>query len=312
MSKDKAQSSEMPKIFHCGRIAIVGRPNVGKSTLLNQCIGQKLSIISRKPQTTRHRILGIKTTPTAQFIYVDTPGLHQDTPRALNRYMNRTAQHAIHDVHLILFMVDSLRWKKEDDWVLQKIQQTKTPIILIVNKVDKISNKTLLLPYLEGLAKKADFAEIIPLSARKISDMKKLEQTIVSYLPVGEAQFATDQITDRSERFFAAEIIREKLMRSLGQELPYVTTVEIENFQEKEGQLRISAVIYVDKAGQKAIVIGEKGARLKQIGKQARLDMQILFGAKIFLELWVKVKQGWADDEKALQRLGYDIPMGES
>ncbi len=291
--------------FHCGQVAIVGRPNVGKSTLLNNLIGQKLSITSRKPQTTRHRILGIKTTEAAQIIYVDTPGLHQDIRNALNRQMNRTANSVIFDVSVILFVVEGVYWNEDDDWILKKVERATAPVILVVNKVDKIADKALLLPHLQKLAEKAQFAQIIPMCARKESDIQKLEKIIIEYLPEGVAQFPADQITDLSERFFAAEIIREKIMRYLGQELPYATTVEIEEFKEDKGLLRIAAVIYVDKPGQKAIVIGAQGERLKQIGKEARLDMQQLFSAKIFLQLWVKVKQGWADDEKSLRSLGY-------
>jgi GTPase len=291
--------------FHCGFVSILGRPNVGKSTLLNHLVGQKLSITSRKPQTTRHRLLGIKTMDDAQIIYVDTPGLHQPSGHALNRYMVRAATSAIADVNLILFVVESLRWTEDDEWALKKIERAQCPVILIVNKVDKIADKKRLLPFLETLNQKRNFADVMPLSAKKADDMRALQEVIINYLPEGIALFPEEQISDRSERFFAAEIIREKLMRSLGQEVPYALTVEIEEFKLEKELLRIAAIIYVDKPGQKSIVVGTKGEVLKKVGQGARLDMQKMFGHKIFLQLWVKVKSGWSDDEKSLQSLGY-------
>lgn len=293
----------------CGYIAIIGRPNVGKSTLLNHLIQQKISITSKKPQTTRQRILGIKTSGHQQMIYVDTPGLHQNAHRALNRYMNRAAASSVFDVDLILFLVDGLHWTSDDEWALKKIEHVKVPVILVVNKIDKISDKTTLLPHLEILSKKRKFAEVIPLIAKSNQDAEMLEEIITHYLPKREFVFDADQITDRTERFMAAEIIREKLMRHLGQELPYDLTVEIEEYkveqQATRSLLRISAVIYVEKAGQKIIVIGEKGERLKTVGEKARLDMEKLFGDKVFLKLWVKVKRGWSDSERSLQSLGF-------
>lgn len=297
--------------FYCGYVAIIGRPNVGKSTLLNHLIGQKLSITSNKPQTTRHRILGIKTTETTQAIYVDTPGMHHSAGRALNRYMNRAANSAIYDVNVILFLIEGMQWTEDDSWILKKVATAEVPVILIVNKIDKINDRKKLLPYLQELAQKGKFAEIVPMSAKKNSDIAFLEQVIYKYLPEQPPIFPADQITDLSSRFFAAEIIREKLMRHLGQELPYAVTVEIEEYKVEDEKLRISAVIYVEKAGQKAIVIGAKGERLKQIGTEARLDMQKLFEQKIFLRLWVKVKQGWRDSERSLQSLGYSSPKDE-
>ncbi len=292
--------------FRCGYVAIVGRPNVGKSTLLNHLVGQKISITASKPQTTRHRILGIKTTETYQAIYIDTPGIHKKTPRELNRYMNRTANHSLWDVDLIVFMVAGLTWRSDDEWAWQKIQKAEVPVLLVVNKVDKIADKSSLLPYLETLAQKGNFAAIIPMSAKNETDVKMLEATISQYLPAQAAIFAADQITDRSERFLVAEIIREQLTRLLGQELPYALTVEIEQYKEEDKLLRIAAVIYVDKASQKAIVIGEKGAVLKKVGQRARLEIQKWVNdQKVFLQLWVKVKQGWADDERSLRSLGY-------
>ncbi len=291
--------SPSPKQTYCGYIAIIGRPNVGKSTLLNHLIQQKISITSRKPQTTRHQILGIRTLKQFQMIYVDTPGLHQHTPRALNRAMNRAASRALHDVDLILFMSDGLHWTTDDEWALKKVIRAKAPALLIVNKVDKLAEKSSLLPHLNTLSQKHAFSEVIPLSAKSSEDVARLENIIATYLPEAEFIFPEDQITDRSELFLAAEIIREKLMRHLGQELPYDTAVDIEEYKiEKTSRkklLRISAVIYVNKAGQKKIVIGEGGERLKIIGQKSRLDMEKLFGHKIFLTLWVKVKSGWAD-----------------
>jgi len=293
----------------CGYVAIIGRPNVGKSTLLNHLIQQKISITSKKPQTTRQRILGIKTYDRQQIIYVDTPGLHQDAHRALNRYMNRAASSSVFDVDLILFVVDALHWLPDDEWALKKIEHATAPVILIVNKIDKVPDKTSLLPHLEMLSKKYNFSEVVPLIAKSNQDAEMLEGVITNYLPEREFVFAEDQLTDRSERFMAAEIIREKLMRHLGQELPYDLTVEIEEYKAEQQAtrtlLRISAVIYVEKPGQKTIVIGEKGERLKVVGEKARLDMEKLFGDKVFLRLWVKVKRGWSNDERSLQSLGF-------
>ncbi len=296
-------------ITRCGYVAIIGRPNVGKSTLLNHFIGQKLSITSRKPQTTRHRILGIKTTAQQQIIYVDTPGLHQAAGRALNRYMNRAAGSAIHDVDVVLFVVEAMRWTDDDEWVLKRIQHVEAPVILVVNKIDKIADKSRLLPILEQLSARRTFASVVPICAKVAADVNVLEHEIEKYLPENPFLYPPDQFTDRSERFLAAEIVREKLTRGLGQELPYDLTVEIEQFElvktPKKSVLHISAVIYVEKAGQKAIVIGEDGERLKAIGMKSRLDMEKLFQQKVFLRLWVKVKGGWADDEKSLRNLGF-------
>lgn len=292
--------------FRAGHVAIVGRPNVGKSTLLNHLVGQKLCITSDKPQTTRHTIRGIKTTDAVQIVYVDTPGIHRKAPRSLNRYMNRAAVGAVLGVDLILFVVESLQWLEDDEWVCKKLQHVTCPVILIVNKVDKVSDKAQLLPHLEFLSSQRHFEAVVPMSARKIADVEMLERMLIEFLPEGEPIFPLDQLTDRPERFFAAEIVREKLMRQLGQELPYATTVEIEKFKNDQGVLRISAVIYVEKEGQKKIVIGDKGERLKKIGTQARLDMEKLFDGKVFLQLWVKVRGGWGDDERVLQGLGYD------
>jgi len=293
------------KAFRCGYVALVGRPNVGKSTLMNHLLGQKLSITSRKPQTTRHRILGIKTTEHAQIIYVDTPGMHQHGKRAMNRYMNRTASSVIEDVHVVIFLVEALKWTDEDEMVLDALKAASVPVILAVNKVDRIKQKDELLPFLQQMNQKMDFIEVVPVSALGGTNLTQLEDAIIKHLDISAPYYPEDQITDRSSRFMAAEIIREKLMRSLGQELPYATTVEIEKFEEQGNLYRINALIWVERENQKAIVIGNKGERLKKIGQQARLDMQKLFDQKVHLELWVKVKEGWSDDERALSSLGY-------
>lgn len=289
----------------CGYVAIIGRPNVGKSTLLNRILGQKLSITSRKPQTTRHRLLGINTQGDTQTIYVDTPGLHRGEKQALNRLMNRAASRAIYDVDVIVFIIDGLNWLDDDDWILRKLQHATCPVILAVNKMDLIPDKKQLLPQLEKLKEKMDFATIVPISAAKGDNVEALEQEIAQRLPENPHFFPDDQISDRSERFLAAEIVREKLTRNLGQELPYALTVDIEKFKLEKGVLHIYAVIFVERDGQKAIVIGDKGQGLKRIGQQARYDMEKLFDSKVFLKMWVKVKKGWSDDERALRNLGY-------
>jgi len=290
----------------CGYVAIVGRPNVGKSTLLNRILGQKLRITSRKPQTTRHQILGIKTEGALQVVYVDTPGLHKDdTGKALNRFMNRTASEALRHVDLVVFMVDRTAWTEEDQLVLDKLQSLRCPVILALNKVDRLQEKAALLPQLEALAAKYPFAAIIPISAEKGHNVERLEQEVEARIPVGVHLFPEEQITDRSSRFVAAELVREKLMRNLGEEVPYGTTVEIEEFQHDGRVLHISALILVEREGQKRIVIGDGGAVLKTIGRDARIDMEKMFSSKVMLNLWVKVKRGWSDDERALQSLGY-------
>ncbi|HEB66381.1 MAG TPA: GTPase Era [Gammaproteobacteria bacterium] len=294
-----------PEPFRCGLVALIGRPNVGKSTLLNHLLGQKLSITSRKPQTTRHQILGIKTTDRAQFVFVDTPGLHKPRKRALNRYLNRAASSVLPSVHAILFVVEALRWTEEDELVLEHVKRAGVPTILVVNKVDRLDDKAALLPYLAEVAQKHDFAAVVPVSALRHDNLDDLEAELLKLLPESAPMFPEDQITDRSVRFLAAEIIREKLMRSLGQELPYDLTVEVERFEEEGNLVRIGALIWVDRPNQKAIVIGKGGERLKQIGQQARKDIEAMLERKVFLELWVKVKSGWSDDERALQSLGY-------
>jgi GTP-binding protein Era len=290
----------------CGYVAIVGRPNVGKSTLLNHLLGQKISITSRKPQTTRQRVLGIKTEADYQVIYVDTPGLHKDAEKALNRYMNREASTAIRDVDLVVLVVDRTAWTDEDSMVLAQIQQSGRPCMLVVNKVDLLEDKTALLPHLQELAAKGQFAAILPVSALRQHNVAELEQEILKFLPISEHFFPEDQITDRSQRFLAAEIVREKIMRQLGEEIPYAITVEIEEFALDGEVLHISALIFVERKGQKIILVGEGGSRLRSIGTDARRDMESLFDCKVMLRLWVKVKSGWSDDERALRSLGYD------
>jgi GTP-binding protein Era len=289
----------------CGYVALVGRPNVGKSTLLNHILGQKISITSRKPQTTRHRILGIKTEAGTQTIYVDTPGIHSDQPRAINRQMNRTATSVLQDVDVVVLLVDKLRWTAEDELVLSHLAQVRAPVILAINKVDQLDDKAALLPFIEELSARYAFKDIVPISALKGSNLDTLEGLIGKLLPCAEYFFPEDQITDRNLRFIAAELIREKIMRQLGEELPYATAVEIEQFSQQDGIFHIDATILVERAGQKGIVIGKGGERLKKIGSDARQDMEQTFESKVMLNLWVKVRSGWSDDERALQSLGY-------
>ena len=294
----------------CGYVAIVGRPNVGKSTLLNHLIGQKLSITSRRPQTTRHQVIGIKTEQGIQTVYVDTPGMHKVQKKAINRYMNRAANSALTGIDLIVLVVDRLVWTEEDQMVLDRVKSARCSVILAVNKVDKVNDKSLLIPHLETLAKKAGFFQVVPISAQHGHNLKQLGAMIEQQMPEGVHHFPEDQLTDRSSRFLAAELVREKVMRQLGDELPYEVTVEIEEFSHEQRPkgplLTISALILVERAGQKAIVIGDKGGRLKKIGQEARKDMEQMFDSKVMLNLWVKVKAGWSDDERALKSLGYD------
>ncbi|MCX2778745.1 GTPase Era [Microbulbifer thermotolerans] len=289
----------------CGYIAIVGRPNVGKSTLLNHLLGQKLAITSRKPQTTRHNMLGIKTEGADQIVFVDTPGLHSGQDKAINRYMNRAATSAARDVDAVVFVVERARWTEGDQLVADKLSGIKCPLIIAVNKVDQLEDKSTLLPQLQALAERHPGAEIVPVSALRGVNLDALEEVILRHLPQGPHLFPEDQITDRSSRFLAAEIVREKIMRQLGAEVPYEVTVEVEEFVREDKILHISAAILVERSGQKRIIIGSKGERIKQIGTQARQDMERLFESKIMLNLWVKVKSGWSDDERALRSLGY-------
>ncbi|WP_136064891.1 GTPase Era [Modicisalibacter radicis] len=294
----------------CGFVAIVGRPNVGKSTLMNRILGQKISITSRRPQTTRHQVMGIKTENDAQFIYVDTPGMHiqsRDRNKAINRFMNQAATQALRDVDCVVFLIDRTRWTEEDDVVLDKLTHVKAPVVLAVNKVDRMDDKSDLLPWLEKLQAKREFAAILPLSAKHGSNVPELENEVAKYLPESIHYFPEDQITDRSQRFLAAELVREKVMRQLGDELPYQMTVEIEEFRDEQRVIHISALMLVERPGQKKILIGENGERIKNIGREARLEMERAFGAKVMLNLWVKVKRGWSDDDRALKSLGYNL-----
>ena len=289
----------------CGYIAIIGRPNVGKSTLLNYILGMKLSITSRKPQTTRHQILGFKTTENVQAIYVDTPGIHQRRGTAINKYMNRAATSVLNDVDVILFVVQAKKWTDEDQAIIEKLKLVSCPVILVVNKMDKLEDKKQLLPLIEELSSHFNFTEIIPVSALNGNNVEMLEQTIIPLLPENEHFYPDDQVTDRSTRFLASEIIREKLTRELGQELPYTSAVDIDKYVEEKDIVHIHATIYVESNGQKAIIIGKKGARLKSIGTKAREDISRLVDSKVYLNLWVKVREGWSNDERALRGLGY-------
>ena len=297
-----------PASVRAGYAALLGRPNVGKSTLLNRLIGQKLSITAPKPQTTRHLILGIQTLPEAQIVYVDTPGLHRQSRRAMNRYLNRAAASVLGYVDVVVFLVEALRWTDEDEDVLSRLVDFQGPVALAVNKVDRISDKTRLLPFLQEIAGKRNFVEVAPLSALEGDNVPALERIIARLLPEREFLFPEDQITTASERFLVADLIREKLTRLLREELPYALTVEIERFVEEDRLVRIHAVIWVERETQKGIVIGEKGRTLREVGRQAREDMERLLGRKVFLETWVKVREGWADDERALRSLGYADP----
>jgi GTP-binding protein Era len=289
----------------CGSVAVVGRPNVGKSTLLNALVGERLSITGPKPQTTRHRILGIATRPGAQILLLDTPGLNRADGRAISRQLNRTARQVLAEADVVLHVVEAGRWTGEDDEVWQALVSAGRPKLLVLSKVDLKRDKTLLLPFIAKVTASRDYDVVLPISAKAREGLDVLERAIVERLPVGPAIYAQDEFTDRSERFLAAELIREQLMLRLAQELPYATTVEIELFEEREGRSEIAAVIWVERDGQKSIVIGTGGAQLKAIGTAARHAMERLFGRRVFLRLWVKVRENWSDDEAALRRFGY-------
>ena len=291
----------------CGVIAIVGRPNVGKSTLLNHLLGQKLSITSRKPQTTRNQVLGVRTDGHLQFIFVDTPGLHLGQSKAINQAMNKAASSALNGVDLILFLCDRAKWTDEDEFVMSLIAQQSSPAALVVNKVDLIQDQSTLLPFIEGLSSRFEFDAVLPVSALRSRGLDELVKYLERHVPEGPHLFPEDQITDRSQRFLAAELVREKIIRQLGDELPYAAAVEIESFAEDDrGVLHIHALILVERDGQKKILIGESGDRLKSIGTSARKDMERAFDSKVMLKLWVKVKSGWSDDARALKTLGLD------
>jgi GTP-binding protein Era len=290
----------------CGTIAIAGRPNVGKSTLLNRLIGQKLSITAHKPQTTRHAVLGINTHGESQFIYIDTPGIHGGGKRTLNRVLNKTASSATTGADVLLLVVQALVWSDDDQLAFDIVQQQQCPWILVVNKVDKVTPKEKLLPWLQELAVTEQAHAVIPISASKGHNVKVLEEQIEQLLPAGPFAYDEDSFTDRSSRFLASELVREQLTRFLSQELPYSVSVEIEQFEDNGRLLRISAVIWVEKQSQKSIVIGKGGAGLKEIGSRARREMQQMFDRKVHLDMWVKVKDGWSDDANMIRNLGYD------
>jgi len=296
-------------MYRAGHVAVIGRPNVGKSTLVNALVGAKVSIVSPRPQTTRHRLLGIATFPEGQLLLVDTPGIHREQKRAMNRLMNRAARGALEGVDVALLVVRAGQWDDEDTLAYDALRGAGLPVILVVNQVDRITDKTALLPYLGKVSEGRDFAGVHPISALKRSGLDALVKTVLSQLPEQPALYGEDEITDKSQRFLAGELVREQLMRQLGEELPYATTVEIERFVEEPSPkgvlLRIGAVIWVERDGQKAIVIGKGGERLREIGAKSRLQMERLFGAKVFLETWVRVREGWSDDEAALRAFGY-------
>lgn len=292
--------------MNCGFVALIGRPNVGKSTLMNHLLKQKISITSRKPQTTRHRILGINTTEAGQAIYMDTPGMHDNENRALNRYLNRTAEATLLGVDVIVWLIDGLAWHEYDEVIFKKLEQAGLPVILAVNKVDKVKDKEEILAFFAAAQHRFPFEHLIPISALKNTNLDQLESLIMGLLPERELIYPEDQVTDRPERFLAAEIVREKLTRRLGAELPYVLTVEIERYEEHPNIAKIYAIIWVEKSSQKTIVIGKDGEMLKKIGTDARIDIERLIGQKVYLQLWVKVKSNWSDSERALQSLGFN------
>ncbi len=291
--------------MNCGHVALIGRPNVGKSTLMNHLLGQKISITSRKPQTTRHRILGINTTDAGQIIYMDTPGMHKDEKKVLNRYLNKTADTTLFDVDVVVWLIDGLSWHQYDEVIFTKLERAGLPVILVTNKVDKVKNKDDILVFFAEAKDRYPFKEMLPISALKGINLDKLEENVMKLLPEGDLIYPEDQITDRPERFLVAEIVREKLTRRLGDELPYALTVEIERYEELKKITKIYAVIWVERSTQKNIVIGKQGEMLKKVGSDARLDIEKLIDKKVYLQLWVKVKKGWSNNERALQSLGF-------
>ncbi len=293
--------------YHCGFAAIVGRANVGKSTLLNSLLRQKVSIVTAKPQTTRHRILGISTLPDSQVVFVDTPGMHDPGGRAMNRAMNRLARQSLVDADLVLFVIEALRWSDQEDTILREILAASRPVILVVNKVDRVRPRDKLLPFIDDMAAKAEFEAIVPVSALKDPDLGQLRRLASESLPVAPPCFPAEQITDRSDAFRAAEVIREKLTAALHQELPYGLAVEIEKFEPAGRGIHMSAVIWVERSGQKAIVIGKSGNLLKRIGREARLELKARMVCPVHIDLWVKVKKNWSDSERSLRELGYEL-----
>ncbi|MGD8346369.1 MAG: GTPase Era [Lysobacterales bacterium] len=292
--------------YRCGYVALVGRPNVGKSTLMNRILGQKLSIVTAKPQTTRQQIAGIKTTARGQVIYVDTPGIHLAAKKALNRYMNRIARAAVHDVDLVLFLIEAGRWTRQDENVARTLAQVNVPVVLVVNKIDLVPDKRELLTFLDRQVKSGRFEEVLLIAARAGDGVGDLENRVLERLPFSRPFFDEDQFTDRSERFLAAELIREQLMLRLHQELPYSLTVEIEEFRREKGLLRIGAIVWVERDSQKQIVIGKGGDVLKQVGTRSRRALEEMFEEKIFVRMWVKVSKDWSDNERALKQFGFE------
>jgi GTPase len=288
-----------------GNVAVVGRPNVGKSTLVNALVGFKVSIISSKPQTTRHRILGIATREHAQFVFIDTPGMHAAEGRAINRYLNRAARGSLSEADVIVLVVEASRWLDEDQHALDAAREAGAPIVLVLNKIDRIERAEQLLPILGERGKLHDFAAIVPISAEKKRGLDALERAIAPLLPEQEPQFEADDVTDRSERFLAGELVREQVVRQLRDELPHATTVELEKFERDGELLHIAATIMVERDGQKAIVVGAGGEQIKRIGIAARRELEKLFDTKVHLQLWVRVRAGWSDDERALRQFGY-------
>ena len=291
--------------MNCGYVALIGRPNVGKSTLMNHLLGQKISITSRKPQTTRHRILGINTSDVGQIIYMDTPGMHQVEKKALNRYLNKTADTTLLGVDVVVWLIDGLSWHEYDEVIFAKLERAGLPVILAANKVDKVVDKESILTFFAEAQTRYPFKAILPISALKHINLEQLETELFKLLPESDLIYPADQITDRPERFMAAEIVREKLTRRLGDELPYSLTVEIERYEEKPKITKIYAIIWVERDSQKNIVIGKQGEMLKKVGMDARKDIETLIGQKVYIQLWVKVKKGWANSERALQSLGF-------
>ena len=292
----------------CGLVAVIGRPNVGKSTLINAVMGRKVSIVTAKPQTTRHRILAVYTGDEAQIVFVDTPGLHRKAGKAMNRLMNRTAAHALADADVVLFVSDATRWTGEDDDVLKRLQKIGTPVVAVINKIDRLQPREKLLEVIAHLAARRDFAEIIPISALRQDNLDELMAMLPQYLPESPPLFPEDMHTDRSREFHAAEVIREKLTLMLHQELPYGLTVQVERYLEDDAGVSINAIIWVERESQKGIVVGKGGAGLKRVGRAARLELKEQLGRSVHLELWVKVKSNWADNEQDLANLGYESP----